>query len=136
MVKHYLHHTFSSCIAYALSRLFIPTTPLEQHVITHTITHTVVSMYYIIYYDNLYQYTIQHARVRDKHVDDVSLHTQIHTYIHTYIGTANLLYVTLVFRLALNYKNIDPNGQKSLEINLQKKTSISLTSTLQPYLVL
>ena len=30
--------------------------------------------------------------MRDKHVDDVSL--------HTYIGTANLLYVTLVFGLA------------------------------------
>ena len=31
--------------------------------------------------------------MRDKHVDDVSLHA----YIHTYIGTANLPYVTLVF---------------------------------------
>ena len=36
--------------------------------------------------------SIEHARMRDKHVDDVSL--------HTYIGTANLLYVTLVFGLA------------------------------------
>ena len=33
--------------------------------------------------------SIEHARMRDKHMDDVSL--------HTYIGTANLLYVTLVF---------------------------------------
>ena len=34
-----------------------------------------------------------HTRMRDKHVDDVSLQT----YIHTYIGTANLPYVTLAF---------------------------------------
>ena len=39
------------------------------------------------HYDDLYRYAVQvfeHAHMRDKHVDDVSLHTYIHTYIHTY----------------------------------------------------
>ena len=41
---------------------------------------------------------IENMRMRDKHVDDVSLHTQIHTYIHTYIDRySGFCYMLLLY---------------------------------------
>ena len=70
---------FSIYIACALPQLYSIGTACTPHSDTITCTSTVVRIMTI--FTGL---SNEHARMRDKHVDDVSLHTYIHTYIHRY----------------------------------------------------